>query len=136
MISVICFFWNLAWFFNERVLYTYSDNPSRIRREESWEMAANGNGEFSFGKGTARKGLAKIQTAASQKKQSAICHDDSTPPVKAQTIDELHSLQKKRSAPNTPIKGTQGSLSPISDEARQKLQLQSIRFNLHTQYTL
>ncbi|GAY38847.1 hypothetical protein CUMW_039860 [Citrus unshiu] len=93
-------------------------------------MAANGNGEFSFGKGTARKGLAKIQTAASQKKQSAICHDDSTPPVKAQTIDELHSLQKKRSAPNTPIKGTQGSFSPLSDEARQKQQLQSISASL------
>ncbi|KAH9712547.1 phosphoenolpyruvate carboxykinase (ATP) [Citrus sinensis] len=93
-------------------------------------MAANGNGEFSFGKGTARKGLAKIQTAASQKKQSAICHDDSTPPVKAQTIDELHSLQKKRSAPTTPIKGTPGSFSPVSEEARQKQQLQSISASL------
>ena len=94
------------------------------------EMAGNGsghaNGEFSFGNGTARNGLAKIQT---HKKQTGICHDDSAPPVKAQTIDELHSLQKKKSAPTTPIKGNQGAFaSTISDEERQKQQLQSIRY--------
>lgn len=89
-------------------------------------MAGNGNGEFSFGNGTARNGLAKIQT---QKKNNEVCHDDSGPPVKAQTIDELHSLQKKRSAPTTPIKGTQGAFAPtISEEERQKQQLQSIRY--------
>lgn len=92
-------------------------------------MAANGNGEFSFGKGTARNGLSKIQT---QKRNNEICHDDSAPPVKAQTIDELHSLQKKRSAPTTPIKGSQGGAfaPPISDEERQKQQLQSISASL------
>ncbi|TQD93428.1 hypothetical protein C1H46_020947 [Malus baccata] len=64
-------------------------------------MASNGNGEFSFasgngkvttaanGNGTARNGLAKIQT---QKKDNRVCHNNSTPPVKAQTIDELHSF--------------------------------------------
>lgn len=97
-------------------------------------MAANG--EFSFGQGTARNGLPKIQTA--QKKQDGICHDDSGPTVKAQTIDELHSLQKKRSAPTTPIDGTQSSFSPLSEEQRQKLQLQSIRYtlSLHAQVLL
>ncbi|PON97121.1 Phosphoenolpyruvate carboxykinase, ATP-utilizing [Trema orientale] len=93
-------------------------------------MASNGNGEFSFGKGTARNGLSKIQT---QKKNNGICHDDSAPPVKAQTIDELHSLQKKRSAPTTPIKGgAQGAFAPppISEEERQKQQLQSISASL------
>ncbi|KAM1204048.1 hypothetical protein ACFX2J_019785 [Malus domestica] len=71
-------------------------------------MASNGNGEFSFasgngkvttaanGNGTVRNGLAKIQT---QKKDNGVCHDDSTPPVKAQTIDELHSLQKRSRHP-------------------------------------
>lgn len=93
-------------------------------------MAENGNGEFSFTKSSAggakgRNGLAKIQTH--EKKGNGVCHDDSTPPVKAQTIDELHSLQKKKSAPTTPIKGTQGGFSAVSEEERQKQQLQSIR---------
>ncbi|ONI02620.1 hypothetical protein PRUPE_6G210900 [Prunus persica] len=103
-------------------------------------MASNGNGEFTFangngtaavanGNGTARNGLAKIQT---QKKGNGMCHDDSTPPVKAQTIDELHSLQKKKSAPTTPIKGTQGGAFAItlSEVERQKQQLQSISASL------
>lgn len=90
-------------------------------------MAANGNAEFSFANnGSARNGLSKIQT---QKKQNGICHDDSAPPVKAQTIDELHSLQRKKSAPTTPIKGTEGAFATLSEEERQKQQLQSIRFN-------
>ncbi|XP_034690979.1 phosphoenolpyruvate carboxykinase (ATP)-like isoform X2 [Vitis riparia] len=95
-------------------------------------MAGNGNGngheEFSFSNGVvARNGLAKVQT---HKKQSEICHDDSTTPVKAQTIDELHSLQKKKSAPTTPIKGSEGAFATISDEERQQLQLQSISASL------
>ena len=98
----------------------------RVEREMAGNGSGHGNGEFSFGNGTARNGLAKIQT---HKKQNGICHDDSAPPVKAQTIDELHSLQKKKSAPTTPIKGTQGAFaSTISDEERQKQQLQSIRY--------
>lgn len=89
------------------------------------KMAGNGHEEFSFTNGVvARNGLAKIQT---QKKENGVCHDDSAAPVKAQTIDELHSLQKKKSAPTTPIKGTQGAFT-ISDEERQKQQLQSIRY--------
>ncbi|CAL9002008.1 unnamed protein product [Prunus brigantina] len=105
------------------------------------KMASNGNGEFTFangngaaavanGNGTARNGLAKIHT---QKKGNGMCHDDSTPPVKAQTIDELHSLQKKKSAPTTPIKGTQGGAFAItlSEVERQKQQqLQSISASL------
>lgn len=96
-------------------------------------MAENGNGEFSFTKSSAggakgRNGLAKIQTH--EKKGNGVCHDDSTPPVKAQTIDELHSLQKKKSAPTTPIKGTQGGFSAVSEEERQKQQLQSISASL------
>lgn len=91
------------------------------------EMAKSGSGEFSFGNGTARNGLPKIHTT-SQRKQSEICHDDSTPPVRAQTIDELHSLQKKRSTPTTPIQGTQGAFTSLSEEERYKQQLQSIRF--------
>lgn len=90
-------------------------------------MAANGDGDFSFGSWPARNGLTKILT---QKKGNGVCHDDSAPPVNAQTIDELHSLQKKRSAPTTPI---QSAASPgcfagaVSEEERQKQQLQSIR---------
>jgi phosphoenolpyruvate carboxykinase (ATP) len=51
----------------------------------------------------------------------------SAPTVKAQTIDELHSLQKKKSAPTTPIKGFQSTFAALSEEERQKQQLQSIR---------
>lgn len=106
----------------------------------SGEMASYDNGEFSFargtgtavaanGNGTARNGLAKIQTTQ-KKGGNGMCHDDSSAPVKAQTIDELHSLQKKKSAPTTPIKGTQqGAFAvALSEEERQKQQLQSIRY--------
>lgn len=97
-------------------------------------MASQGteNGEFSFPKTPTkgRNGLPKIQTRGGKKEDDQICHDDSVPPVKAQTIDELHSLQKKRSVPNTPIKGeTQPAFNAISEEGRQKQQLESIRFN-------
>ncbi|XP_042509301.1 phosphoenolpyruvate carboxykinase (ATP) 1-like, partial [Macadamia integrifolia] len=73
-------------------------------------------------------GLEKIQTQT--KKQNGICHDDSAPPVKAQTIDELHSLQKKKSSPTTPFRGGEVSFATISEEDRQKLQLQSISASL------
>ena len=95
--------------------------------------AAN-NGDFSFssrgtmggGGHTGRRGLPVIQT---HKNSKEVCHDDSAQPVRAQTIDELHSLQKKRSAPTTPIKATQGAAfaSTISEEDRYRQQLQSIR---------
>ncbi|KAL5731621.1 phosphoenolpyruvate carboxykinase (ATP) [Ranunculus cassubicifolius] len=96
-------------------------------------MATNnnghGNGEFSFAN-VEQNGLAKIET---HKKPAAngICHDDSSAPVKAQTLDELHSLQKKKSAPTTPIQGSQGAaFAVISEEERHKLQLQSISASL------
>ncbi|XP_020094764.1 phosphoenolpyruvate carboxykinase (ATP)-like [Ananas comosus] len=68
-------------------------------------------GEFTFMNGVmvARNALPRIQTrgggdAKSKKEENdnGMCHDDSGPTVKAQTIDELHSLQRKRSAPTTP----------------------------------
>lgn len=72
--------------------------------------------------------LQKIQT----NKDNGICHDDSAPPVKAQTIDELRSLQRKRSAPTTPNKtsgDTAGAFAfNVSEDDRRKLQLQSIRY--------
>ncbi|KAG6503213.1 hypothetical protein ZIOFF_035524 [Zingiber officinale] len=86
--------------------------------------------------------MPKIQTHGREKPENGICHDDSAPPVKAKTIDELHSLQKKRSAPTTPIKdGAQqgnAAFATISEEERQKLQLQlqSIRLVKHTNHSL
>lgn len=83
--------------------------------------------------GTGRGGLAKIDTRT-KRDDEEVCHDDSATPVKAQTIDELHSLQIKKSAPSTPIQGgTAGSGrssfdSSVSDQDhRNKQQLQSIR---------
>ncbi|PWA57996.1 phosphoenolpyruvate carboxykinase 1 [Artemisia annua] len=101
----------------------------------------NNNGEFSFPKTPTkgRNGLPKIQTSHSHGKkkeeveEQVVCHDDSVPTVKAQTIDELHSLQKKRSVPNTPIKSsgdTPTFTSSLSEEERHKQQLQSISASL------
>lgn len=45
--------------------------------------------------------------------------------VKASTIDELHSLQKKK---NTTPSGSQADLSTLPDDNPQKQQLQSIRY--------
>lgn len=90
-------------------------------------MAANGEFSFRSGGVKGRNGLPKIHTdkkAADMENDNEICHDDSATPVKAQTLDELHSLQKKKSAPTTPI---QAALGPFAEENRQKQQLQSIR---------
>lgn len=90
-------------------------------------MAGNGSEESSFaGVVVAHNGLAKIQTHG-QNEENGICHDDSTPTVRAQTIDELHSLQRKKSAPTTPVEGTEGAFATVSGEERQRKQLQSIR---------
>jgi phosphoenolpyruvate carboxykinase (ATP) len=82
-------------------------------------------------------GLARIETTGKKKQDNGVWYDDSSAPVRAQTIDELHSLQRKRSAPSTPkrsapttpIKG--GAHSPfavaISEEERHTQQMQSIR---------
>lgn len=83
-------------------------------------------------------GLARIDTnggAAKKKHENGICHDDSSAPVRAQNIDELHSMQRKRSAPTTPIKQADGAaVSPfaaaISEEGRRTQQLQSISASL------
>lgn len=72
-----------------------------------------------------RNGLPTIQT-----RPNGICHDDSSAPVKANTIDELHSLQKKKSAPTTPLNGIDGTaFSFFTEEERQQQQLQSIRYS-------
>ncbi|GAY48084.1 hypothetical protein CUMW_109180 [Citrus unshiu] len=102
----------------------------RERERETEEMAENG--EFSFtsrARSTGRNGLPRIQTN-NNNKETLVCHDDSATPIKAKTIDELHSLQKKRSTPSTPIKsplatGTaaDGSFAVISEEERQRQQL-------------
>lgn len=84
-----------------------------------------GNGEFSFDS-KRRTGLPKIQTQKTSD-ENEVCHDDSATPVKAQTLDELHSLQKKKSAPTTPIKSPHVLGVAVSEEERQKQQLQSIR---------
>ncbi|KAM1023407.1 hypothetical protein TB2_044150 [Malus domestica] len=77
-----------------------------------------------------RHGLPKIQTQH-EKSSAEVCHDDSTTPVKAKTIDELHSLQKKKSQPTTPITGSQGAFTPtMSEEDRHRQQLQSISASL------
>lgn len=90
---------------------------------------ANADGGFSFPKGPT---MPKITTGA--KRGNGICHDDSGPTVKATTLDELHSLQKKRSAPTTPI--NQGpaaaAFAAAAEEERQKIQLQSIRSTILT----
>lgn len=100
-------------------------------------MAANRNGEVAMnGNGMAapvKYGLRKITTSD---KHDGICHDMAAPSVKAQTIDELHSLQKKKSTPTTPIKGIQGTFAALSEEERQKQQLQSIRYILYLRNTL
>ncbi|XP_022752289.1 phosphoenolpyruvate carboxykinase (ATP)-like [Durio zibethinus] len=83
-------------------------------------MAANGTGVS-----TPRSPLARIQT---QKKGNEMCHDDSGKTVTAQTINELHSLQKKRSAPTTPLDGVQGAFASLTEGERQRQQLQSIRY--------
>lgn len=95
-------------------------------------MAGNGNenkgGEFSFSAAAARDALPRITTEKGGK--SDVCHDDTASKVNFQTIDELHSLQKKRSAPPTPLKegggvvmGTSGPTTPVSSETM----LQSVR---------
>ncbi|CAA2994232.1 phosphoenolpyruvate carboxykinase (ATP)-like [Olea europaea var. sylvestris] len=87
------------------------------------------NGEFSFGKSSVIR-LPKIHTQK-KKEEDEICHDDTSTPIKAQTLDELHSLQKKKSAPTTPIKDAGGAFAvTISEEERHKQQLQSISASL------
>jgi hypothetical protein len=61
-----------------------------------------------------------------------MCHEGGVTPVKAQTIHELHSLQKKKkSIPTTPTSASvsAGPFVPaISEDVTYWVQLQSIRF--------
>ncbi|KAG9142395.1 hypothetical protein Leryth_020072 [Lithospermum erythrorhizon] len=109
-------------------------------------MASNNgaqNGEFSFSSSNTtggakgrQMGLPKIQTQKNKEEvevDNEICHDDSATPVKAQTIDELHSLQKKRSQPTTPLTATTpgaAAFAAFSEEERQHQQMQSISASL------
>lgn len=70
----------------------------------------------------------KINT--SMKQGNGVCQDGSSSPIKAQTIDELHSLQKKRSTPSTPSGSVSSAFSVITEEDRQRQQLQSIRYHV------
>lgn len=104
-------------------------------------MAGNA---FTNGAGEGRNGLAKIMTTdnlppvpSTNGKSGGgggkVGHDyhSESSTVKAQTIDELHSLQKKRSAPSTPIHAAAAAqanfAATVSEELRQKQQLESIR---------
>jgi phosphoenolpyruvate carboxykinase (ATP) len=82
----------------------------------------------------APNGLARIETEKKQENGGPGRNDEGGAPVRAQTIDELHSLQMKRSAPTTPIKQRDGAAaagSPfaaaLAEEERQQQQMQSIR---------
>ncbi|KAG7535613.1 Phosphoenolpyruvate carboxykinase ATP-utilizing [Arabidopsis thaliana x Arabidopsis arenosa] len=100
-------------------------------------MAGKGNentgGDFSFSAAAARDALPRITTEKGGK-STDVCHDDTAPRVNFQTIDELHSLQKKRSAPTTPLRdgsasgvsGTSGPTTPVSSETM----LQSVSASL------
>ena len=85
------------------------------------KASSNTNGDVTIGN---ENDPTKIKT---NKKENGVCHDDSVPTVKVQTIDELHLLQRKKSAPSTPVKGTQATFAIISEQERQKQQLHSIR---------
>lgn len=78
-----------------------------------------------------RAGLPRIQTdekAPENIQQHVFCSDDSAQPVKAQTVDELHSLQKKKSAPTTPMTGDLNAFTAAQSDQKTKQQLQSIKF--------
>ncbi|KAF3965261.1 hypothetical protein CMV_010534 [Castanea mollissima] len=75
------------------------------------------------------KGRAMLRIEMQRKsaaETATVCHDDSAPPMRAQTIDELHCLQKKKSAPNTPRtartlgQGQGTTFAIISEEDLQK----------------
>lgn len=52
-----------------------------------------------------------------------VCTDDSTPTVRASSLDHLRAMQTKKSAPSTPR-----SAVKLADDEIQKQQLQSIRY--------
>lgn len=68
-------------------------------------------------------------TPVSARAVADVCTDDSVPTVRAKTLDELHSLQKKRSTPSTPRDANNKAFF-MSEEERQRAQLQSISASL------
>ncbi|KAL3675643.1 hypothetical protein R1sor_025591 [Riccia sorocarpa] len=79
------------------------------------------------------EGLRKIDTTSA--KTSEVCSDDSVPSVKVNNLDELHSLQVKKSAPNTPRAGLtpttpKVSFTPRSEAEVNRQQLESISGSL------
>lgn len=97
------------------------------------------NGSSNGGDHNGLNGLSRINT----KGRRDVCADDSGPTVKAQNLDELHSLQVKKSAPSTPRGGAtpkggqltpkggqltpKGAMTPRSEEETQRQQMESIR---------
>jgi phosphoenolpyruvate carboxykinase (ATP) len=102
-------------------------------------MASNGNGnevhDFEFTNTHVPNGLSKINTKPAT---AEMCNDDTTPPVKVTNVEQLHALQRKKaSAPTTPRTATNPSTprsmtprSLLSEEERQKQQMQSVRYKL------
>lgn len=100
-------------------------------------MASNGNGnevhDFEFLSSQVPNGLSKINTKLAT---AEMCNDDTAPAVKVTNVEELHALQRKKaSAPTTPRNATNPStprsLTPrslLSEEERQKQQMQSVRY--------
>jgi len=102
-------------------------------------MASNGNGigahNFEFTTAAmVPNGLSKINTKTATPVE--MCKDDTTPPVKVTNVEQLHALQRKKaSAPSTPRTATNPStpksLTPrsyLSEEERQRQQMQSVRY--------
>lgn len=92
-------------------------------------MASNGS-YFEFN--TKPNGLSKINTKNTSATRAEMCKDDTSPSVKVSNLEELHALQRKKaSAPTTPRNATPKSSTPrslLSEEERQKQQMQSVRY--------
>lgn len=100
-------------------------------------MASNGNNshDFEFVSANVPNGLSKINTKPTDPE---MCKDDTASTVKVSNLDELHALQRKKaSAPTTPRNATNPSTPKsatprayVSEEERQKQQMQSVRYEL------
>eukprot|EP00897_Mesotaenium_endlicherianum_P006215 jgi/Mesen1/5621/ME000282S04780 len=69
-------------------------------------------------------GLPKIDVHPPKASRDDPCNDDTTSTVKVSTMDELHSLQKKKSQPSTP------KSAKMTDEERSRIQMDSISDSL------
>lgn len=100
--------------------------------EENPGKAAPGTVELASGTPRSARALGTPRSAAAPGTPAAsqdVCTDDSGPTVRAKTLDELHSLQKKRSTPSTP-RDVNNKAFFVSEEERQRMQLQSISASL------